>query len=312
MSNVERNPKPKVAVVGSLNVDYIVSVERLPAAGETIAAKHFIRQFGGKGANQAVAAARQGASVAMVGCVGDDDDGAACRRRLAVERINGSGISAIHSAPTGVALIAVNRQGENIIVVAAGANGAVTPRIVRAHRARIISARVLLLQFEVPMVAVTEAVRIANLALVPVVLNPSPMREGFPWGKCALDTLIMNSGEAHAIFGSALRTTSDWQRRLSRWRIQRVVITRGSKPTVCLDAAGRIESPTFPVKPVDTVGAGDTFAGTYAARRAEGLDVNTAVRYANCAGALATLKPGAQEAIPSRAATERALRQLRI
>ena len=311
MTNDQRKPKYTVAVVGSLNVDYIASVERLPTAGQTIAGANLIRRFGGKGANQAVAAARQGASVALIGCVGDDDDGAAYRRRLTAEHISSAGISTARSFPTGVALIIVDKKGENMIVVSAGANGAVSPHLVRAFKAQITSARILLLQFEVPMPAVIEAIRVANRANVPVVLNPSPLLEGFPWGRCALDTLILNSGEARALFGLSLKTGSALRRRLAKWRLRRLVITRGARPTLCLDAAGRTEVPTLAVRPVDTVGAGDAFAGAYAARRAEGLDAVTAIRHANCAGALATLKPGAQEAISNRAATERALRKLR-
>jgi len=168
----------------------------------------------------------------------------------------------------------------------------------------------LLLQFEVLMPAVIEAIRIANRAGVPVVLNPSPLREGFPWGNCTLDTVIVNSGEAKVIYGQSLRRTAALQNQLARWRIENLLITRGAKPTICVSATGRLEIPALTVTPVDTVGAGDAFAGTYVARRAEGADVVTAVRHANCAGALATLKPGAQEAIPSRAATESALRKL--
>jgi ribokinase len=308
----ERKANYKVAVVGSLNVDYIASVEQLPAAGETVAAGRFIRRFGGKGANQAVAAARQGARVALIGCVGDDNDGASYRRRLSAEHISSAGISTATSFPTGVALIAVDKKGENMIVVSSGANGAMSPLLIRASKTQIATARILLLQFEVPMPAVIEAIGVANRANVPVVLNPSPLREGFPWGRCALDTLVVNSGEARAIFGPSLKKGAILRRRLERWQIQRMVITRGARPTLCLDPERRTEVATLAVKPVDTVGAGDAFAGAYAARRAEGWDPGTAIRYANCAGALATLKPGAQEAIPNRAATEGALRRFKI
>jgi ribokinase len=300
-----------ILVIGSLNMDLVVRCEALPQRGQTVVGRDFFTAAGGKGANQAVAAVRQGARVALIGCVGDDDDGAAYLRRLTAEHISSAGISFAEAFPTGVALIAVDKHGENMIVVSAGANGALSPLLIRARKTQIDSARVLLLQFEVPMPAVIEAIRVANRADVPVVLNPSPLREGFPWGRCALDTLVVNSGEARAIFGSSLKKGAGLRRRLARWHIQRLVITRGQKPTLCLDADGRTELPTLAVRPVDTVGAGDAFAGAYAARRAEGWDAVTAIRYANCAGALATLKPGAQEAIPNRAATEGAFRKLR-
>ncbi len=366
----------RVVIVGSLNIDYIATVERLPAPGQTVPATQLVQRFGGKGANQAVAATRQGADVALIGCVGADDAGRAYCRRLRAEGIHVAGVSTSDRALTGTALIAVDQAAENIIVVAAGANGQLKPAAVRAQRERIAAADVLLLQLEIPMPSVIEAVRIANRAGVPVVLNPSPLPDDFPWGRCQLDTLIANQGEAEAIFGlqidnlarsatlhggassqtphspgrkpasrlggdAASRTLARWQRELARRHVGRLLITRGAQPTLCITStphrlssigyrlsppritshASRLtyhathlppclEVPTLPVNPIDTVGAGDAFAGTFVALRAEGADLLTAIRYANCAGALATLKPGAQEAIPTRAATEKALRHL--
>ena len=302
-----------VVVVGSLNIDYIAAVKRLPAAGETVAATGLVRRFGGKGANQAVAAARQGARVSMIGCVGADDEGRAYCQRLRAEGIDTTGVSATRKALTGTALIAVDQAAENTIIVAAGANGELKPAAIRAQRKRIASADILLLQLEVPMATVVEAVRLANQAGVSVVLNPSPLRDGFPWRERGLDTLIANAGEAEAIFGlppsSLPITLPRWQRGLAKRRIERLIITQGAKPTLCVSAAGYLKVPTLKVRPVDTVGAGDAFAGTFAAHRALGADVLSAIRYANCAGALATLKAGAQEAIPDHTRTEQALKQ---
>jgi len=165
------------------------------------------------------------------------------------------------------------------------------------------------------MPTVIEAVKAANLAGVPVLLNPSPWRESFAWGQCRLDTLIANELEAEAIFrlvpASAGSKLEEWRSALSQKKIECLVITRGAKSTMCIGRDGFLEMPTIKVKPVDTVGAGDAFAGTFAARIAEGLPIERAIRYANCAGALATLKPGAQESIPDRAATEEALKRAR-
>ncbi len=327
---------PKVVVVGSLNVDYLASVDRLPLPGQTVPANSLIRRFGGKGANQAVAAARQGARVAMVGCVGADEAGRAYCRRLRQEGINTAGIATAPSALTGTALIAVDHAAENMIIVAAGANGRLTPAHVRAQRYHIASADLLLLQLEVPMPSVIEAVRIANRAAVPAVFNPSPWRSvspsrassasrkwppratralpGFPWGTCRLDTLITNAGEAEAIFGlksDRIRAEiQNWRRGLQRRNVDRLIITRGSRSTIYLSATAHFVVPTLQVKPLDTVGAGDAFAGVYAARRADQADVKTAIAFANCAGALTTLARGAQEAIPNRAATDRAFLRL--
>ena len=306
----------KVVVVGSLNIDYIASVKRLPAAGETVAATGLVQRFGGKGANQAVAAARQGAKVSMIGCVGTDDAGRAYCERLRAEGIDASGVATTRRALTGTALIAVDQAAENTIIVAAAANGELKPAAIRAQQKRIASADILLLQLEVPMATVIEAVRIANRVKVPVLLNPSPLRDGFPWGKCRLDTLIANAGEAEAIFGLPLDSLPialpAWQRALAKRRVERLIITRGAKPTLCVSAAGYLKVQTLKVRPVDTVGAGDTFAGAFAAHLAGSTDIVGALRYANCAAALATLKAGAQEAIPNRRLTEKALERLTL
>jgi ribokinase len=312
----QSHSRPRVLVVGSLNIDYVAAVQHLPGPGETVAATGLLQWFGGKGANQAVAAARQGADVSMIGCVGSDDAGRAYCRRLRAEGIDARGVTTTRRALTGTALIAVDQAAENSIIVAAAANGELKPATIRARQRQISAADVLLLQFEVPMATVLEAVRIANRSRVPLVLNPSPWREGFPWGKCALDTLITNAGEAAAIFG--LRPDKlpaglvQWQQGLVKRRIEHLIITRGAKPTLCLGHTGFLEVPTLAVKPVDTVGAGDAFAGAYAARRASGTNILEAIRWANCAGALATLKAGAQEAIPGEAATRQALRRLTL
>jgi ribokinase len=172
-------------------------------------------------------------------------------------------------------------------------------------------ADVLLLQFEIPMASIIQSIRLANRAKVPVVLNPSPLREGFPWSQCKVNTLIVNAGEAEAIFGRKLTRLSEslppWQEALRRRQIDRLVITRGAQPTFCLTQKDFQVVPTLRVKPVDTVGAGDAFTGAFAACLAERTDIVNAIRHANCAGALATLKPGAQESIPHRRTVERAL-----
>jgi ribokinase len=304
---------PKVVVIGSLNLDYIAGVERLPAPGQTIAAHSLIRRFGGKGANQAVAAARQGARVSMIGCVGADAEGQAYRRRLRGEGVNVSGLTTARTLLTGTALIAVERTGENIIIVAAGANAQLLPAAIRAQRSLIASANVVLLQFEVPMAAVIEAVLLANSAKVPVIINPSPLRDDFPWGKLKVESLIVNSGEAAAIFKQSLKTIEarlpGWRRALARRKIDNLIITRGADPTICITLSRFLTIPVMRVRPIDTVGAGDAFAGTFAANRARGFNLETAICHANSAGALATLKPGAQEAIPNRAATESAAKR---
>ena len=304
----------QVTVVGSLNVDYIAAVARLPNPGETVSATDLVRRYGGKGANQAIAAARQGTRVHFIGCLGADEDGLAYRRRLREEGVDVRGICTASEARTGTALIAVARSAENMIVVAPGANGCLTSRWVRTRRASIAAAKALLVQFEVPFEVVKEAVTLANRAGVPVVLNPSPWKSGFPWMSCQVDTLIVNETEAQNIFGlspdNIASRMDTWRGALKRKRVTNLLLTRGARSTFCLSPGACFEVPTLRVRPVDTVGAGDAFAGAYAAKRAQGVDFAMAVRHANCAGALATLKTGAQEATPGRAETERALRRL--
>jgi ribokinase len=239
----------------------------------------------------------------MIGCVGADADGTGYRQRLKREGIRTTGISVTRKAPTGIALISVDRRGENTIVVAAGANGELDPDAVRAQSKLIRAAQALLVQFEIPMPAVIETVRIANSAGVPVTLNPSPLHRGFPWGRLPLDTVIANWHEAESIFGREQRR---WRRAVAQRGIGQLIVTRGARPTLCVNADGSFETRTIAVKPVDTVGAGDTFAGVFVARRAEGDGLAKAIAYANSAAALATLKPGAQEAMPNRKATQKA------
>jgi ribokinase len=310
---VVRN-SPRVVVVGSLNLDYLATVDRLPTPGQTIAALDLFRRFGGKGANQAVAAARQGAKVSLIGCVGDDEDGRAYVKRLQAEHIEVKGIKRTPQALTGTALIAVERRGENTIIVAAGANGCVGIQTVKAQRTALAGAQVILLQFEIPMKATVAAVREANHAGVPVILNPSPLRPDFPWGRLKIETLIVNAGEAQSIFRLPVADLKvrlrAWRKALEALKVNHLIITRGARATIYLSGTQQFEIPTLRVKTVDTVGAGDAFTGTFAARLSEGMEVLTAIRLANCAGALTTLKPGAQEAIPNRLATNRAVRGL--
>lgn len=301
---------PSIAVVGSLNVDDTAFVAQLPRPGQTVAAKRLVRRFGGKGANQALAASRQGAKVEMVGAVGDDANGRAYGAHLEQQGIDGRGVATIARAPTGLAWIAVDDAAENFIVVVPGANAALTAAMVRRQRKRIEAAGALLVQWEVPAPAVLEAIRLAMRANVPVVMNPSPPRGGFPWGQFHLDTVIVNEGEAKALFRLDPRKgTGLSPGLLTRFGIQRLLVTRGAKPTRLFAGPYCLEIPTLAVTPVDTVGAGDTFAGVYTARRAAGEMPAEAIRAANAAAALATLKAGAQEAIPTRSTTDRALAQ---
>lgn len=292
-----------VVVVGSMNVDLIASVKRLPAAGETVPASGLEKRFGGKGANQALAAARHGALVTLIGCLGDDPDGRDYRNHLRREGINCSAVNTVKGG-TGSAFIAVDANGENQIIVIPGANASLTSPALKMQRSRIEVAKALLVQLEVPLETVVEAIRLANGRNVPVVLNPSPIVPEFPWGEVLINVLIVNQGEASRVFGAEAEQIADhvdeWKQRLAEKKVAALIVTRGEKSTLVLNETGLKKVATHKVKPVDTVGAGDAFAGAFTTHLAEGAPLLECVRWANAAGALATLKVGAQEGIPHR------------
>ncbi len=289
----------RVMVVGSLNVDRLWRVPRLPAAGETLHATGMSVEFGGKGANQAVAAARHGAEVAMVGAVGKDADGMAYLAHLRAEGVDTSHIKTSEGVATGAALICVDDRGENQIVVAAGANGGVSAAAVeRAVGALAPDSRVLLAGLEVPAEAAVAALRAAAAAGLRTLFNPSPVAAHFPWGAVRIGVVIVNERECAQIFVTPDAAAA------ARRGVDHLVVTRGAAPTLWVSPDGSREFPAHPVRPVDTVGAGDTFAGTLAARLAEGAGLPEAIAVANVAAALSTRGPGAQGPIPRRAEVE--------
>lgn len=297
--------KGAVTVLASLNIDLVASVESLPGSGETVQATQLTKFFGGKGANQAVAAARQGAAVSMIGCVGNDAEGRNYQKRLQVEGIDVSAIRRHHEALTGTAMIGVDAKGENLIMVAQGANGKLTAGWVRENRRRIETADYRLLQFEVPREAILEAIQLATAAEVPVIVNPSPFDRHFPWLTVKADTIIVNETEAKRLFSlspnSLNAQCSPWLKAMRAHAIDQLIITRGVRPTLALVRKTELflEVPMIKVSPIDTGGAGDTFAGTLASALSNGLPLEQALTQANTAGALATLAPGGQEAMPS-------------
>lgn len=302
-----------VAVIGSLNVDLIARVKSLPKAGQTIASDSLIQRFGGKGANQALAAKRHGAAVSMIGCLGQDAYGQAYRTYLKESGVHEDGVISTQRVGTGTALIAVDDRGENMIIVGAGANYELKPAHLREQVEQLKSATVMLIQWEVSQPVILESLKIAQKHKTPVVMNPSPWMDDFPWGKYPLHTLIVNEGEAEVVFGKrTVQKPDSLSDKLADYKIQRLVITRGGQPTYGIDAGKVYETAAIKVKPVDTVGAGDAFAGAYAAGLAMGRSFQKAILYANAAGALATLKPGAQEAIPTLAEVERLLKKQKL
>lgn len=291
----------RVTVVGSLNVDRIWRVARLPRPGETLFADATRLEFGGKGANQAVAAARHGARVAMIGALGADADGALYREHLRREGVDDTGVATLGGVASGAAFICVDGRGENQILVDSGANARVSVAQAEAALARLLPGTdVLLVGLECPLAVAVAALRAAARAGVRSLFNPSPVVREFPWGEVSVDTVIVNEHEGAEIFGAAEPAAP------ARRGVRHLVITQGAAPTLLVTAEGVRSTPVHPVTPVDTVGAGDTFAGTLAARLAEGADWERALRVANIAAALSTLGSGAQTPIPRRAEVEAA------
>ena len=256
-----------VVVVGSINADLVVTVDRLPAAGETVIGGRFARHGGGKGANQAVAAARAGARVRFVGAVGDDDFGAAALEELQSEGVDVSAVARLDDEPTGVALIAVDREGRNQIAVASGANA----RVDGARIGALAAGDVCLLGFEVPDAAVAAGASAAAQAGARIVLNPAPARalpEALHGGGAVLTP---NAGEAEALGGAreiAARTGGP------------VIVTLGADGALLLDGGNETAIPAPAVDVVDTTGAGDAFNGVLAAGLAAGLELEAAARRA--------------------------------
>ena len=290
---------PKIAVVGSLNLDLVVPVPHHPRPGETVLGGALAEHPGGKGANQAVAAARLGAQVAMVGMVGADAVGGRLRAALAAERVDVERVLVAEGSASGQALVAVNTSsGENSIIVSPGANGALTPEHCAAAGALLRDAQVTLLQQEVPAATVEAAARLAGGL---VLLNPAPARE-LPRGLLEMvDVLVPNRRELAALVGSPLpdlHAVADAARTLGGPAA--VVVTLGADGALlCAEGAVHVVPP-LPVEAVDTTAAGDAFCGALACALAEGRALHEAVRLANAAAALATTRAGAQPSLPTR------------
>lgn len=280
-------------VVGSLNTDLVVEVTRLPRPGETVAGGDLRRLPGGKGANQAVAAARLGGRVEMVGAVGDDDLGDRSLAALAAEGVGTQAVVVRAGRPSGVALIVVEAGGENTISLAPGANGTLCPADVDTAHELIAAADVLLLQLEVPVAAALAAAERMREAGRLVVLNAAPLAQPVPDDVQRLldqcDVVVVNEQEA-----AALQATG-------RDLPERLVVTLGSRGARWSDLGAQGSCPAFLVDSIDAVGAGDTFVAALAVALAAGHDLPEAVRRSCAAGALATLVPGAQAGMPTAA-----------
>ncbi|MEM1262064.1 MAG: ribokinase [Pseudomonadota bacterium] len=291
----------RVVVLGSANVDYTFRAERLPMPGETVGGDTFAVDFGGKGANQAVAAARLGADVCFLGCIGDDAAGEALLAALAADGINTESVIKAADVPTGSAGISVDRAGSNSIIVVAGANGLVDPQHVARWQDTIVHADSLLMQLEVPVNAVSAAARIATDAGVRVVLDPAPLDGPLPSTlRGCVDLLTPNEAEARRLLGDAVGPEHA-ALALARQFDATTILTRGEAGCVVATADGSIEAlAAKPADVVSTVAAGDTFNGALATALADGEALVGAIEFAQYAAALSVERDGAQRSMPYR------------
>lgn len=297
----------QITVVGSLNMDLVARTHHIPQPGETILGGELHTLPGGKGANQAVAAARLGASVAMVGRVGQDAFAGPLLDNLAAVGVDHTFVSRDPAAATGVALIVVDDAGQNSIVVTSGANMRLQPADIDAAETAIAAARVLLLQLESPLEAVTRAAEVAHTHGVKVILNPAPAQP-LPVSLLALvDFLIPNETETALLTGKSINSQAQAEAAAAELRqsgVGTVILTLGERGALLAGPTETKLFPAFKVTPVDTTAAGDAFVGGLAVALAEGKSLAEAVRWGNAAGALAATHLGAQPSLPTRQALE--------
>ncbi|MBH2769185.1 ribokinase [Serratia marcescens] len=302
----------KLVVLGSINADHILNIEQFPHPGETVIGKQYKVAFGGKGANQAVAAGRSGAEIAFIACVGADDIGERVRRQLASDCIDTQPIEAIADTTTGVALIFVNAEGENVIGIDAGANAAVTPDYLARYQQKVIDADALLMQLESPLETVIAAARLAKQHHTQVILNPAPARELPDELLGMIDMITPNETEAQRLTGIAVDSDADAARAAQALHdkgIATVIITLGSRGVWLSENGNGKLVPGFKVQAVDTIAAGDTFNGALVTALLEGKVMADAVRFAHAAAAIAVTRPGAQPSVPWREEIDAFLQQ---
>ena len=291
-----------VVVIGSLNMDLVIQTPRFPAAGETIQGGDLATYPGGKGANQAVAASKQGLNVAMIGMAGKDQFGSRLLETLKEQGVDVQGISQHASAATGTALILVDQDGENVIVLSPGANAKLAPEDIDQHLSLLGKSKYLLMQFEIPLETVMHAAVTAHKMGVTVILNPAPGRDIPRQLLETVDILVPNESELGIISNQPVRNLPEAKsaaRSLVDGPLSAVVVTLGGQGAYLVTGQEEMHVKAPEIEVVDTTAAGDSFIGGLLSGLGRDETLPEAVKYANCAGALATTKPGAQPSLPT-------------
>lgn len=303
MNTINASHQKKLVVLGSINADHILALNHFPHPGQTVTGHRYQVAFGGKGANQAVAAGRSGANIHFIACVGQDSIGEQIKTQLNHDQVNTDAISAIEGQATGVALIFVNQSAENCIGIYSGANSALTPSYVLQHQETIKTSDALLLQLETPLESVLLAAKIAHQAEVPVILNPAPAQDLSEDLLRLVDIITPNETEAFHLTGKVIHSDEDAADAafiLHSKGIKTVVITMGSRGVwLSEEGHGQLIS-SFKVNAIDTIAAGDTFNGAFITALLEQQSKANAAQFANAAAALAVTRAGGQPAIPWR------------
>jgi ribokinase len=313
---MENSSGPRILVIGSANVDMVMGLPRLPEKGETVTDGVFLQTFGGKGANQAVAARRAGAEVSFLCCLGDDDHGRAVAQALTAEGIDMSWTAVVSDAATGAALVMYDKQGANYLAVAPGSNYRLEPEHVAACMDGIENLSMILLQYEIPERTIHAALRAAEEAGIPVLFNHAPAKVPasaiVPGANCGI---VVNEIEASML--TDMRVLDPEAAFVSAHKLHQLgftfaIVTLGKQGACLVSDQDRSYIPAIEVVAVDTTAAGDCFCGALAAALVEGLSLPAALQFANVASSLCVQRAGAQPSIPYRAEINQAMATMRL